>query len=229
MTRATNQPARSLTLGPAEAAPIQLANLPPQVANLPPQVAVPPPPAVNANAAQPVNDQHAASQPASGPAPVAVPPAQPASGQAPEVVPPAPAPSAAQNLTTQLLTVDPTMTLDQLTGILNILAPNRHLRSVASNLLRSSQPVPPHRPAAGNGPGPAQAVSQPPNPAAASAPNPAPLNPLTGPQITIPQRREQPQSQGTSLQDLLDALGSLSRKRYDGLPRHIFLSSHYLL
>ena len=211
MTRANNQPAQSLALGPAEAAPIQLANLPPPVD-------VPPLPAENANAAQPVNDHHAAGQAASGPAPVVVPPAQPASGPAPDIVPPAPAPSAAQNLTAQLLTVDPTMTLEQLTGILNILAPNRHLRSVASNLLRSSQPVPPHHPAALNGPVSAQAVSQPPNPAAASAPNPAPLNPLTGPQITIPQRREQPQSQGTSLQDLLDAWGAPSRKRCEGLP-----------
>ena len=223
MTRASNQPARSLSLGPAEAAPIQ-------PANLPPEVVVPPPPAENANAAQPANDQHAAGQPASGPAQVAVPPVQVASGPAPEVIPPASAPSAAQNLTTQLLTVDPSMTLDQLTGILNILAPNRHLRRVASNLLRSSQPVPPHRPAAVNAHGSAQAVSQPPRTAAASAPNPAPSNPLTGPQITIPQRRvqpqSQPQSQGTSLQDLLDAMGTPSRKRCEGLPLHIFLLRH---
>ena len=172
MTRARNQPALSLALGPPEAAPIQLADLPPQVD-------VPPPPAQNANAAQPVNDHPAAGQAASGSAPLVVPPAQPASGPAPDIVPPAPAPSAAQNLTAQLLTVDPTMTLEQLTGILNILAPNRHLRSVASNLLRSSQPVPPPPPAALNGPGSVQAVSPPPT-------TPRPLLPTQPPSTPSP-------------------------------------------
>ena len=120
MTRATNQPGAFLTLGPTGAAPKQPANLPPEVA------VTPPPPAENANASLQANDLHATGQPANGPTSA--------------VIPPAAAPSAAQNLTAQLLSVDPNMTLNQLTGTLNILAPNRHMRTVASSLLRSSQP-----------------------------------------------------------------------------------------
>ena len=201
MTRATNQSASSLTLGPAEAAPILLANLPPQVA-------VAPPPADNANAGLQANNQPATGQPASGPAPA--------------LILPPPAPSPAQNLTNQLLSLDPTMTVSQLTGILNILAPNRHMRNVASNLLRSSlprqQPRPPPPAIVLDPIGP---VIQPPA-AVASAPNPAPqVNPLTGPRITNPQRRAQPQSHRTSVQDILQSLDTPSRKRSEGLPGHI--------
>ena len=119
MTSASDQPRASLSLGPAVAAPNQPVDVPPQVA-----VARPPSPVVNAGAPPQAN-----GQPAGGPAPAAI--------------PPVPAPSAAQNLTAQLLSVQPNMTLNQLTGILNILAPDRHMRSVASNLLRASQPLPP--------------------------------------------------------------------------------------
>ena len=119
MTGASDQPMASLSLGPAAAAPNQPVDVPPQVA-----VPLPPSPVVNAAAPPQANGQPA-RVPASG------------------VIPPAPAPSAAQNLTAQLLSVQPNMTLNQLTGILNILAPDRHMRSVASNLLRSTQPLPP--------------------------------------------------------------------------------------
>ena len=196
MTRATEQPMASLSLGPAVAAPNQ-------PVDVPPQVAVPPPPSPVVNAAAP---PQANGQPAR----------VPASG----VIPPAPAPSAAQNLTAQLLSVQPNMTLNQLTGILNILAPDRHMRSVASNLLRSSQPLPPRD--ASN----ALRLSQqspPPPPPAASVPNPPPLsNPLTGPRISSPQRRVQPRAQGTSLQDLIGILNAPVRKRSEGLPVYIF-------
>ena len=161
----------------------------------------PPSPAVNANAPPQANGQ-------------------PARGSAPAPIPPAPASSAAQNLTAQLLSVQPNMTLNQLTGILNILAPDRHMRSVASNLLRASQPVPP--------PDASNAVrsshqSLPPPPPAASVPNPPPLsNPLTGPRISSPQRRVQPRAQGTSVQDLIGILNAPVRKRSEGLPVNVF-------
>ena len=164
---------------------------PNQPVDLPPQVAEarPPSPVVNAGAPPQAN-----GQPAGGPAP---------------------APSAAQNLTAQLLSVQPNMTLNQLTGILNILAPDRHMRSVASNLLRSSQPLPPRD--ASNALRSSQQPPPPPPPPAA-VPNPPPLyNPLTGPRISTPQRRAQPQAQGTSVQDLLDILNAPVRKRSESL------------
>ena len=201
MSGASEQPMASLSLGPAVAAPNQPVDIPPQVA-----VARPPSPVVNADAPPQAN-----VQPARGPASV--------------VIPPAPAPSAAQNLTAQLLSVQPNMTLNQLTGILNILAPDRHMRSVASNLLRSSQPLPPRD--ASNALRSSQ-QSPPPPPPAASVPNPPPLsNPLTGPRISTPQRRAQPRAQGTSVQDLLGILNAPVRKRSEGLPVHIF-STHIL-
>ena len=202
MTRASNQSAISHTLGPAGAAPTQ-------PVNLPPVVALTPPPAGNANASLQANDLHATGQPANDPTSA--------------VNPPASAPSTAQNLTAQLLSVDPNMTLNQLTGILNILAPNRHMRSVASNLLRSSQLDPRAPVAVSNVLGIAQSLSRPP-PLSASVPNQAPLsNPLTGSRITNPQRRVQPQEQKSSVQDILDALGTQSRKRSEGRPVHIFI------
>ena len=157
MTRASNRSASSLSLGSPEAAPNQHIDLPPEIV-------IPSPPAQHADAPVQAENQPAASQPASGPAPVSV--------------PSAPVPSTAQNLTTQLLSMDPTMSVDQLTGILNILAPNRHMRSVASNLLRSSQPATPQpAPATGvNLLGPAQQHSHPPPTPRVLCPQPRPLN-----------------------------------------------------
>ena len=201
MTRASDRSAISHTLGPAGAAPTQLVN----IVDLPPIVAVTPPPAGNANASLQANDLHATGQPANAPASAVI-------------------PSAAQNLTTQLLSVDPNMTINQLTGILNILAPNRHMRSVASNLLRSSQPEPRPPAAVSNGLGIAQPLPQP-LPLSAPAPNQAPpSNPLTGARISIPQRRAQPQAQSSSVQDILDAVSTQSRKRSEGRPIYIFIS-----
>ena len=150
MTRASDRSAISHTLGPAGAAPTQLVD----IVDLPPEVAVTPPPAGNTNASLQANDLHATGQPANDPASAVI-------------------PSAAQNLTTQLLSVDPNMTINQLTGILNILAPNRHMRSVASNLLRSSQPEPRPPAAVSNVLGIAQPLPRP-LPLSAPAPNQAP-------------------------------------------------------
>ena len=196
MTRASDRSAISHTLGPAGAAPTQLVD----IVDLPPEVAVTPPPAGNANASLQANDLHA-----TGPTSAVI-------------------PSAAQNLTTQLLSVDPNMTINQLTGILNILAPNRHMRSVASNLLRSSQPEPRPPAAVSNVLGIAQPLPRP-LPLSAPAPNQAPpSNPLTGARISIPQRRAQPQAQSSSVQDILDAVSTQSRKRSEGRPMYIFIS-----
>ena len=207
MTRASNQPMASTSLGPAVAAPDQPVDLPPQVA-----VARPPSPAVNANATVNAN----APPQANG---------QPARDPAPAQIPPAPASSAAQNLTAQLLSMQPNMTLTQLTGILDILAPDRHMRSVASNLLRSSQPLPPRD--ASNALRSSQQPPPPPPPTAA-VPNPPPLyNPLTGPRISTPQRRAQPQAQGTSVQDLLGILNAPVRKRSEILYVKGFLNTNF--
>ena len=190
MTGASEQPMASLSLGPAAAVPNQPVDVPPQVA-----VPLPPSPVVNAAAPPQANGQPA-RVPASG------------------VIPPAPAPSAAQNLTAQLLSVQPNMTLNQLTGILNILAPDRHMRSVASNLLRSTQPAPSRSTS-----NVLRSSQQP--------PPPPPTNPLTGPRLSTPQRRAQPRAQGTSVQDLLDILNAPVRKRSVGLPLLVF-SAHSL-
>ena len=199
MTGASDQPMASLSLGPAAAAPNQPVDVPPQVA-----VPLPPSPVVNAVAPPQANGQPA-RVPASG------------------VIPPAQAPSAAQNLTAQLLSVQPNMTLTQLTGILNILAPDRHMRSVASNLLRSTQPLPSR--SASNALRSSQQSPPPPPPAAAVPNPPPPTNPLTGPRLSTPQRRAQPRAQGTSVQDLLDILNAPVRKRSVGLPLLVF-STH---
>ena len=203
MTRASNESAAPLTLGPAEVAATQNVAVPPQVA------LVLPPPALETIA---VSRQ--ADQPANG---------QSARGRASVEIPPASAPSTAQNLTAQLLSVQPNMTLDQLTGILNILAPDRHMRSVASNLLRSSQPSAQPPQAASNGSRASLSLPQPPPPPAASVPNLAYLpNPLTGPRISNPQRRVQPRPQRPLAQDIADILNAPSRKRSEVLSGFFF-------
>ena len=148
------------------------ANLPPPLV-LPPQVHVPPP--VAAAVIQPQLN----NQPARTP-------------------PPGVTASAAQSLASRLIDLSSTMTIDQLTGILNILNPDRHTRTVASTLLRLAQPPPPLRSA----------------PAPASAPNqPPPPNPLTGARIVTPQRRAQPAPQHAPARSLLDVLTAPTRKR----------------
>ena len=204
MTRASNQPMASLSLGPAEAAQNQVVDIPPQVA-----VASPPPQVLNAVVPPQANQQ-------------------PARGLAPAAIPPAPAPSVAQNLTAQLLSVQPNMTLNQLTGILNILAPDRHMRSVASTLLRSSQPLPQPPRAASNASNSSQQQPPPPLAAASVLNPPPPANPLTGPRISTPQRRAQPAAQGNSMQDLLGILNAPARKRSEGLPGNVLFASQIL-
>ena len=122
--------------------------------------------------------------------------AQPQANIQPVGVPPPEAPSAAQSLATRLLALDPAMTLDQLTGILNILGPDRHTRTVAANLLRLAP----------------QPQRQAPTSASATIP-PPPVNPLTGPRIVTPQRRAQPAPQSLPPRSLLDLLSAPSRKR----------------
>ena len=185
MARPRAQPANPLSLGLAGADPQQHPVPPPQIeVPLPPPIAVAvhqavlPQPPVGAAVAQ----QHANNQPG------VVPP--------PGVTPPPAAPSAAQSLATRLLGLDPTMTLNQLTGILNILAPNRHTRTVAANLLQFA-PQPPRT-----------------APPSASAPTLPPLtNPLTGARIVTPQRRAQPAPESAPARSLLDLLSAPSRKR----------------
>ena len=176
MTRPRAQPAVPPPLPPADA------NLPPPLV-LPPQVHVPPP--VAAAVIQPqLNNQPARTPP-------------------PGVTPPPAAPSAAQSLASRLIDLSPTMTIDQLTGILDILNPDRHTRTVASTLLRLAQPPPPLRSA----------------PAPASAPNqPPPPNPLTGARIVTPQRRAQPAPQHAPARSLLDVLTAPTCKRSGASP-----------
>lgn len=189
MTRANNQPAQLATLGPAEAVPDHQA-IPPQVALTPPpnEGAVAPPP--NAGIVAPLQENNPAQGGLS------------ADGPQPGVFPSAAVQSPAQALTSQLLALDSQMSLDQLTAILNILAPNRHMRTVASNLLSSAHPPPPIPPA----------------PASANPP-PPPANPLTGPQISIPQSSAQPVAVGAQMQGFLRSL--TSRKRL-GVPCNRF-------
>ena len=184
MTRARQQPAVIPPVGPADA--VAQHPIPP------PQVEIPPPPPVAAAVHQAVQPQPpviaAAAQPPANNQPAEVPQV--------EATPPPVASSAAQSLATRLLTLDPAMTINQLTGILNILAPNRHTRTVAANLLRFA---PQQQPAA---------------PTSASVPiQPPPANPLTGPRIVNPQRRAQPVPIAASARSLLDLLGASSRKR----------------
>ena len=169
MTRPRAQPAAPPPPPPADA------NLPPLVI-APPQVAIPPPVAAAVVPPQVVN--------------------QPARAPPPGGTPPPAAPTAAQSLASRLIALSPTMTVDQLTGILDILNPDRHTRTVASNLLRFAQPPP-------------RSVSAP-----ASAPNPPPPpNPLTGARIVTPQRRAQSAPQSAPVRSLLDVLNAPTRKR----------------
>ena len=197
MTQARAEPVANLSLGPADAAP------PAPLAA--PHAAVAPPPIVVAG--------HQFVMP---PPPVIAAVAQPQANNQPDEVPPLnatppPAPqTAAQSLATRLLALDPNMTLEQLTGILNILGPNRHTRTVAANLLNLA-PQPMHQP-----------------PASASASNhPPPANPLTGARIVTPQRRAQPAPQSAPGRSLLDLLSAPSRKRSPPLPPSSS-SSHFV-
>ena len=115
MSGAGDLPAQAATLGPAEANPV------PQVG--PPEVDVTPPP---------VDD--AASLQGNG---------FPQGGQLAEDLQPrvrsvAAAPPPAKVIADQILDLQPGMSLGQLTGILNILDPDRHKRTAAANLLKSS-------------------------------------------------------------------------------------------
>ena len=184
MTRPRAKPAVPLPLGSAGAVP--------QQHPAPPQVDVQPFPLFAAGAHQAVLPQPpviaAVAQPQANSQPAGVPPL--------EATPPPAASSTAQSLATRLLGLSPTMTVDQLTRILNILAPNRHIRTVASNLLRMA-PQPPR-----SAPTSASATTRPP-----------PANPLTGPRIVTPQRRVQPASESAPARSLLDLLSAPSRKR----------------
>ena len=187
MTRPRAQPSGRLSLGSASAAP-QNPLVPPQVDVLPhpPDAAAVhqaglllPPVAVAEVRQQAINQ-------AAGIPPV-------------EATPPPAVNPTAQSLATRLLALDPAMTIEQLTGILDILGPNRHTRTVASNLLRFARP-----PASRSAPTMASATSRPP---------PPPTNPLTGPRIVTPQRRAQPAPESTPARSLLDLLSAPSRKR----------------
>ena len=129
MSRANNQPAQPATLGPAEAVPDHQA--------IPPQVALTPPPNEGA-VASPPNAGTVAPRQESNPAQGDL----SADGPRPGVIPSAAVQTPARALTAQLLALDSQLSLDQLTAILNILAPNRHMRTIASNLLSASHPPP---------------------------------------------------------------------------------------
>ena len=185
MTRARVQPTGRLLLGSADAV-LRHPVVPPQVDVLPQppnaavvhQAVLPQPPVAAAEVHQRVNNQAAEVPPLEATPPPAVNPT-------------------AQSLATRLLALDPAMTLEQLTGILDILGPNRHTRTVASNLLRFARP-----PASRSAPMTVSATSHPP-----------PVNPLTGPRIVTPQRRAQPAPDSVPARSLLDLLSTSSRKR----------------
>ena len=100
-------------------------------------------------------------------------------------------------LVNRLLALQPNMTIDQMTSVLNILHPNRHRNAAAAALRRA--PPPPVRA---------------PTPLVMPAPTTAAISrPLTGTQITDPQRRVPVASHIPQPENLLEILNGPSRKR----------------
>ena len=108
-------------------------------------------------------------------------------------------------LVNRLLALQPNMTLNQMTSVLNILHPNRHRNAAAAALRRA--PLAPIRS---------------PTPVVMPAPTTVPIaRPLTGTQINDPQRRVPVASNRPQPESLLEILNRPSRKR-STLPSSIY-------
>ena len=102
----------------------------------------------------------------------------------------------------RLLALQPNMTMEQMTSVLNILHPQRH-RNAATAAVRRAQSAP----------------IRPPTPLVVPVPTTAPsARPLTGTQITNPQRRVPVASHPPQPQSLLEILNGPSQKRSTYLP-----------
>ena len=100
-------------------------------------------------------------------------------------------------LVNRLLALQPNMTLDQMTSVLNILHPDRH-RNAAAAAVRRAAPAPIRSP----------------TPLLVPAPTTAPIaRPLTGTPIDNPQRRVPVASHHHQPESLLEILNEPSRKR----------------
>ena len=114
----------------------------------------------------------------------------------------------------RLLALQPNMTLDQMTSVLNILHPDRH-RNAAAAAVRRTTPAPIRSP----------------TPLLVPAPTTAPIaRPLTGTPIDNPQRRVPVASHHHQPESLLEILNEPSRKRFNLLSFIYFLIrfQHYL-
>ena len=118
-------------------------------------------------------------------------------------------------LINRLLALQPHMTLEQMTSVLNILHPLRH-RNAATAAVRRAQSVPLRHPT------PLVVPARPPTPLVVPAPTAAlSARPLTSTQITYPQRRVPVASNQPQPESLLEILNRPSRKR-STLPSSIY-------
>ena len=171
------------SLGSAGTTPPLVNETPPPV-DIPPQVAVTPPlkeqPVRNVNRevrADDDNQQHNRGLPQTG------------------------ATTAIERLTSSLLALRPNLTLDQLTNMLDMIAPDRHTNTVAANLMGAAHPsIPP----------PPTYVPAPPPPRS--------MNPVAYPRFTRPQRRPAVVPQQPASRSLLDVLRTPALKRSETPP-----------